>query len=667
MNVSDSSGNTPVHLAAALGDADTLEVMRELNPGDFKEAMTTGNNGGQHLIHLACKAGLVEAFNLLLSNLADDQVAQLARDGENGEPTGLAQLAAIHGHLPILEKLIAAGVDVFKGYNDVSLTPLLLAARNGFHDIVASLVEKLEGLHAGGRDSETTTAKQEAQELLRTCVEEGFKEAVYGGHTKIVEFLAPKSKRNLDLDRDYLSSVVSKGRLEVLKALRDAGLSIKLESGYNRLIDDAISYGYPDIVRFLSQEGVGPQRDGAENSLHYAARGSHNLCLYEMLPTVTVNDLRQKNRNGLTPLEAAASVGNIDAFKALLASEERLQSAIDQLPRSPKALSLVIQSPGARSYKTKFVRLLLDLEWQADAPDGGSHIPLHAASAEGQDDLVDMLLNRNANPNARDRSGKTALHHAVNGSTAALLLRRGANPNLVDNGGFAPLHVAAKQGADDIVRLLLGLDEENDDAAVGRVRADVNLKGPQGWTALHYAHTSLAMSCRLLESTPTPGLDNVDEGGVTPLLLAAANGPTMLFTSCWMPGRNQTVLTSKAVLRCTISQAAQTESIRLPSRFFWRRELTQTPRRMMDLVRCTPPSRAATGYLVYCLTRQILTRTLAAATSIPHCKVQPLRGIWILRSVSSRRGPIHRHRGVITALPFTPRFGLATWNSSTPF
>jgi ankyrin repeat protein len=196
-----------------------------------------------------------------------------------------------------------------------------------------------------------------------------------------------------------------------------------------------------------------------------------------------------------------------------------------ELPRSPKALSLAIRSLIGTSVKTDFVRLLLGLEWQADAPDGGSNMPLHAASGEGQDDLVEMLLSRNANPNARDGRGKTALHYAFSGSSVALLLRRGADPSLADNEGFAPLHIAAKQGAEGIVRVLLGLDEENDDAAVGRARADVNLKGPQGWTALHYAHESLAMTCCLLESEPTPGLDNVTEGGETPLVLAAANGP----------------------------------------------------------------------------------------------------------------------------------------------
>jgi hypothetical protein len=84
------------------------------------------------------------------------------------------RLAAKFSHLPILEKLITAG-DVLKGYNDVSSTPLVLAARNGFYDVVACPVEKLEGLLAGGGDSETTTAEQEGEEFLRSCVDEGFR------------------------------------------------------------------------------------------------------------------------------------------------------------------------------------------------------------------------------------------------------------------------------------------------------------------------------------------------------------------------------------------------------------------------------------------------------------------------------------------------------------
>lgn len=151
-------------------------------------------------------------------------------------------------------------------------------------------------------------------------IEEGFKEAIYQGHTRIVEFLAPKSNCNPDLDRDYLLRAVRKGRLEVLKALRNAGLPVKPEYGYNLLINEAITRDYPDVVRFFSDKGIGSQWDGRETSLHYAALFSHNLYLYEMLRTVTLNELQQKDKKRLTPLEAVASAGNIHTFKALLAS-----------------------------------------------------------------------------------------------------------------------------------------------------------------------------------------------------------------------------------------------------------------------------------------------------------------------------------------------------------
>lgn len=349
------------------------------------------------------------------------------------------------------------------------------------------------------------------------------------GHENIVRFLIPKPLlRNTTMDWHRLYEAISRGRLDIVKTLVGAGISVEADRSYNPTLDQAIYYDYPDIVRLLLNEGLGPQRDDYETSLHYAARLGYRACLHEMLRVATGDDLRQKDRNSLTPLEVAAGSGHVGAFKDLLACEEKFRAPSDQPRRPPKALLLAIRSPLESKVKTEFVRFLLDNQWKAGAPSGESDSPLHTASAEGQDDVVELLLSRDADPNARDRSRRTALHSAVAGeraSTVAILLHR-ADPNLVDDQGFAPLHMATKQGAETVVRALLGRDAEDySTPAVGRAKADVELPGPEGWSALHYAHASPAVTRCLLEADPVPRLDAVAEGGVTPLILAAGRGP----------------------------------------------------------------------------------------------------------------------------------------------
>ncbi|CAD7972737.1 unnamed protein product [Amoebophrya sp. A25] len=89
-----------------------------------------------------------------------------------------------------------------------------------------------------------------------------------------------------------------------------------------------------------------------------------------------------------------------------------------------------------------------------EATDNDGYAPLSAASNGGNVDLIQLLLDYGANPNARGEFHRTALWRAAfTGNTAAVdtLLNHGADPTFYDNSMQTPLAVAPADSACEAV------------------------------------------------------------------------------------------------------------------------------------------------------------------------------------------------------------------------
>jgi len=69
-------------------------------------------------------------------------------------------------------------------------------------------------------------------------------------------------------------------------------------------------------------------------------------------------------------------------------------------------------------------------------------------------EVASLLLDKGADPNFRDKEGRTPLHQVLEVGHV-LLQKCGANANARDKDGFTPLHITSHNGYHDVVELLL--------------------------------------------------------------------------------------------------------------------------------------------------------------------------------------------------------------------
>jgi len=159
--------------------------------------------------------------------------------------------------------------------------------------------------------------------------------------------------------------------------------------------------------------------------------------------------------------------------------------------------------------------LLLKYDANVDALDNNGLSALHIASRSGRHDHVEFLLGHHADADILDEDGETPLiaSSCVGELEVAWgLLRRGAAVDFRDNEGWTPLYAASRYGHLDIVSLLI------------QSGADVNLCQNKGWTPLftasRYGHLDVVRI--LIQNGAAVNL--CEDDGWTPLFAASRYG-----------------------------------------------------------------------------------------------------------------------------------------------
>ncbi|MGE3808859.1 MAG: ankyrin repeat domain-containing protein [Gemmataceae bacterium] len=248
-----------------------------------------------------------------------------------------------------------------------------------------------------------------------------------------------------------LGDALATGNVELVQLLLDLGADAKHRNhGGHSLLDGAAFAGQPALARLLIEHG-------AEPTVHHAA-ALGDLALLRQLIEADARLLEPTPAGGrwrMTPLHAAARAANLESVRYLLSAGAKVD-ALDHNEHTP--LALVVENPEAAA-ALEVAAVLLD--HGADMNDEAGHHGgglLHRAVMKGHLELARLLLERGADPNRTDLSGKAPLHYAVekNKALVALLLEFGPDLTTENLEGETPVALARRKRRQAIVALLEG-------------------------------------------------------------------------------------------------------------------------------------------------------------------------------------------------------------------
>lgn len=436
---------TPLAWAAYWGN---LDLVRWL----LAKGALADPKHGQEALGYALSGGHMDVVRCLI----ESGVAFDSKDPD-WEDT-LVGLAA-SGHLEAVRFLLDKGVKPNR--KDGGFSALMWASQDQFLHVAKLLLDRGADPNAKSQDGITALMctingadSEPPQDIIKLLLTKG---------------ADPDSPINTYERPSILMWAAQAGHLDLVKFLLVKGANPNgQDSNGQTVLMSAASGGKAEIVKLLLQKGADPRPKTKEGqtALGFAANPEVELLLL-------ANGVSpQRIASDQSVLLDAADDGRLDEMKALLAK------GVDPNTRDDAG-------------RTALTRAALGREglsvWVTSGSDYKAIPPSLSASRYIDRDpnlaVMKLLLEKGANPNARDAAGLPILVWSAyqnHSDEVTLLLAHGADPNLRDQYGNTALVLAALYNQADEVKLLL---------AKG---ADPKLKTRDGKTALDYAREAKA-------------------------------------------------------------------------------------------------------------------------------------------------------------------------------
>ncbi|KAK0668609.1 ankyrin repeat-containing domain protein, partial [Cercophora samala] len=318
--------------------------------------------------------------------------------------------------------------------------------------------------------------------------------------------------------------------------------------------------GHTKIVELLLQQNVetnAPTKNGW--TLLFGALLRGHVEIVELLLQKNVKtDAPANNNLGFTPLFGASLEGHVEVVKLLLNHWENNQ---DQEGNSFPILEAETYDcdrhpihGAARVGQTEIVQLLLEKGAEPDPEDSCGLTPLWSAADNGHDAVVQLLLSAGAEPNVMGlKTSRRPIHHAAQRGHLELvwtLLKHGgsATPESdgFDNAVPSPFTLACDKGNIELLELLLdhgaNINYVNEASAIHGLHVaalsgnlevaqfllekdtDVEIRDKDGWTPLMLAIEGDKPDLAEFLIQKNANVNSEANDGGTALLMASQNG-----------------------------------------------------------------------------------------------------------------------------------------------
>lgn len=250
-----------------------------------------------------------------------------------------------------------------------------------------------------------------------------------------------------------------RGRVEATRFLLEEGASFEGAGNRAPPVFRATERNQVQIVKLLLDAGATPEfRDKKGRTALMTAAWKNHWHVLQLLISrgANVNATDNRKRNILHNLAADKQCDWGDDVVNMLLRTTCDLGARDELGRTPLHWACA-------TGKAHFAELLLECphgcpSTYVDAVDLRNKTALHIATAHDREDVVELLVENNADVNARSDGGWTPLHNASDKgfqNIVRLLIKEGADVNSQLLNGIAPLHLAAQAGHTNVVECLL--------------------------------------------------------------------------------------------------------------------------------------------------------------------------------------------------------------------
>ncbi|GBL99074.1 Ankyrin-1 [Araneus ventricosus] len=487
VNSASESGFTPLHLAVKGNDINTINSLIG------KQADVNLRDKYNHSpLYYAVRKNNVDVVRILIRK------GTLVVDEGRGEPLTSAVLYGFENIVKILLKKGRFNLNILLKNKE---TFLHLATRNGFENIVKILLS-----HNNFQKAVNARTKKGITSLHLAALQ---------GHINIIEILLQAGAKvgcKTSNNRTPLELAITRGHLHVVKYFLDQnvqGVNDRNSKGYT-LLHIAAGAGKLDIVEYLLNKGANicVKADGGKKPIHIAAQEGHKdiveyLIVKDPLHWNKVDDVNAsplvyavignrlnvlkcilQNTNSdiinmklsmdTTPLHLCVLFNLVDILKFLLENgacvtdtdafhrkpgdiNDQMRPVLKEIEKRKRINHILVCTEYLRNAiideSIEDVRICILGEASVNAKII-QLTPLHYVAENGNEQIADILLEKNANPNILDADGLTPLHYSCDSSHIEIvkkLLSHGAIYNPLSTHNETPRDFARNL---DIIHLL---------------------------------------------------------------------------------------------------------------------------------------------------------------------------------------------------------------------